>query len=105
MIWKKTWVTINGTLNRSINRPAFPSNFIINNLSVNDPQEIANHCNSYFIDVGSDLSNKIVVDNDSSKLIDYLTHPTNLNFNVNLTTENEILTIINKLKKTRIAQE
>ena len=71
---------------------------MINNLSVEDPQEIANHFNRFFIDVGSDLSNKIVVDNASSKFTDYLTHPTNLNFNFNLTTENEILTIINKLK-------
>ena len=45
-----------------------------------------------------DLSNKIDVDNASSKFTDYLTHPTNLNFNFNLTTENEILTIINKFK-------
>ena len=40
---KKTWATINETLNRSKNRTAFPSNFMINNLSVEDPQEIANH--------------------------------------------------------------
>ena len=72
---------------------------MINNISVEDPQEIANHFNRFFIDGGSDLSNKIVVDNDSSKFTDYLIHPTNLNFNFNLTTENEILTIINKLKK------
>ena len=90
---KKTWATINETLKRSKNRTAFPSNFMINNLSVEDPQE--NHFNRFFIDVGSDLSNKIVVDNASSKFTDYLTHPTNLNFNFNLTTENEILTIIN----------
>ena len=96
--------TINETLNRSKHRTAFPSNFMINNLSVEDPQEIANHFNIFFIDVGSDLSNKIVVDKDSPKFADYLTHPTNLNFNFNLTTENEILTIINKLK-IRIAQE
>ena len=95
---KKTWATINETLNRSKNITAFPSNFMINNLSVEDPQEIANHFNRFFIDVGSDLSNKIVVDNASSKFTDYLTHPTNLNFNFNLTTEIEILTIINKFK-------
>ena len=92
---KKTWATINETLNRSKNRTVFPSNFMINNLSVEDPHEIANHFNSFFIDIGSDLSNKIVVDNASSKFTDYLTHPINLNFNFNLTTENEILTIIN----------
>ena len=95
---KKTWATINETLNRSKNRTAFPSNFIINNLSVEDPQEIANHFIRFLFDVGSDLSNKIVVDNASSNFTDYLKHPTNLNFNFNLTTENEILTIINKLK-------
>ena len=59
---------------------------------------MANHFNRFFIEVGSDLSNKIVVDNASSKFTDYLTHPTNLNSNFNLTTENEILTknILNK---------
>ena len=100
---QKTWATIN----RSQNLTEFPSNFIINNISVEDSQEIANHFNRFFIDVGSDLSNKIVVDKDSSKFIDYLTHPTNLNFKFNFTTENEILTIINNqsIKKTRIAQE
>ena len=95
---KITWATINETLNRSKNRTAFPSNFMINNLSIEDPQEITNNFNRFFIDVGSDLSNKIVVDNDSSKFTDYLTHPTNLNFTFNLTIENEILTIIIKLK-------
>ena len=33
---KKTWATINETLNRSKNRTAFPSNFMINNISVED---------------------------------------------------------------------
>ena len=41
---------------------------MINNISVEDPQEIANHFNRFFIDVGSDLSHKIV--NDSSKFTD-----------------------------------
>ena len=81
---------VNETLNRSKHRIVFSSNFMINNLSVEDFQEIANHFNRFFIDVGSDLSNKIVVDNASSKFTDYGTHPTNLNFNFNLTTENEI---------------
>ena len=45
---KKTWAIINETLNRSKNKNAFPSNFMINNLSVEDPQEIANHFNSFF---------------------------------------------------------
>ena len=58
---KKTWTTINETLNRSKNRTAFPSNFMINNSSVEDPQEIATHFNRFFIDIGSDLSNKIVI--------------------------------------------
>ena len=62
---KKKWATINETLNRSKNRTAFSSNFMINNLSVEDPQEIANHFNIFFIEVGSDLSNKIVVDQNS----------------------------------------
>ena len=54
---------------------------MINNISVEDSQEIANHFNRFFIDVDSDLSSKIVVDKDSSKFTNYLIHPTNLNFN------------------------
>ena len=64
---------------------------MINNKSVEDPQEIANHLNIIFIDVGSDISNKMVVDNDSSKFTEYPTHLTNLNVNFNLTIEKEIL--------------
>ena len=45
---KKTWSTINETLNRSKNKTAFPSNFMINILSVEDHQEIANHLNRFF---------------------------------------------------------
>ena len=101
---KKTWATINETLNRNINknRTAFPSNFKINNISVEGPQEIANHFNRFFIDVGFDLSNKIVVDDDSSKFTDYLAQPTILNFNFNLTTENVILTIIKKKNSSEV---
>ena len=50
---------------------------------------MANNFNRFFIDVGSDLSNKIVADKDSLKFTDYLIHPTNLNFDFNLTTENK----------------
>ena len=37
---KKTWATINETLSRSKNKTTFPSNFMINNLSVEDPQDL-----------------------------------------------------------------
>ena len=63
---KNTWAPINETLNRSTNRTAFPFNCMINNLSVEDPQEITNHLKRCFINVDSDLSNKIIIDNDSS---------------------------------------
>ena len=56
---KKTWSTINETLNRSKNRTAFPSHFI-NNVLVEDSQEITTHFIRFFNDVGPDLSNKIV---------------------------------------------
>ena len=72
---------------------------MINNISVEDSQEITNHFNRFFIDDGSNLSNKIVVDNDSLKFTDYLIYTTNLNLDFNFTTENDILTIVNQFKK------
>ena len=56
---KKTWATLNETLNRSNSRTAFPSNLMINNISVKDSQEMVKIILMYlFIDAGSYLSNK-----------------------------------------------
>ena len=45
---KKTWKTIDETLNRRKNKSKFPSEFIVNNRSIADQKEIADQFNIFF---------------------------------------------------------
>ena len=45
---KKTWATINETLNRNRKSNDFPLEFIANNESITDTKDIANHFNNFF---------------------------------------------------------
>ena len=95
---KKTWSTINDTLNRNTNKSEFPNEFIIENEAVTNQQDISNKFNSFFSNIGLDLSSKIQIDDDSLRYTDYLKNPTELRFNFDFITEVEILAIINNLK-------
>ena len=59
---KKTWKTIDETLNRRRNKSKFPSEFIINNRSIADHKEIADQFNIFFSNIGSTLSDSIEID-------------------------------------------
>ena len=95
---KKTWKTIDETLNRRRNKSKFPSEFIINNRSIADHKEIADQFNIFFSNIGSTLSDSIEIDDNSLDFTDYLNNPTEHRFNFNTITESETLSIINKLK-------
>ena len=49
---KKTWKTIDETLNRRKNKSKFPSEFIVNNRSIADHKEIADRFNILFSNIG-----------------------------------------------------
>ena len=95
---KKTWKTIDETLNRKRNKSKFPSEFIINNRSITDHKEIADQFNIFFSNIGSTLSDSIENDDNTLDFTDYLNNPTEHRFNFNTITESETLSIINKLK-------
>ena len=95
---KKTWKTINETLNRKRNKSKFPSEFIINNRSIADHKEIAEQFNIFFSNIGSNLSHSIEIVDNSLHFTDYLNNPTEHRLNFNVITESETLSIINKLK-------
>ena len=50
---KKTWATINETLNRSKNKTNFPEEFIIDGKTLTDPQNIADSFNQFFANIGT----------------------------------------------------
>ena len=95
---KKTWKTINETLNRRRNKSKFPSEFIINNRSIADHKEIADQFNIFFSNIGSNLSHSIEIVDNTLDFTDYLNNPTEHRFNFNVITESETLSIINKLR-------
>ena len=95
---KKTWKTIDETLNRRKNKSKFPSEFIVNNRSIADQKEIADQFNIFFSNIGSTLSDSIEIADSTLDFTDYLNNPTEHHFNFNTITESETLSIINKLK-------
>ena len=55
---KQTWSVIKDTLQKKLH--SAPSNkFILNNVTIRDPDEIANEFNRYFINIGRSLSDQI----------------------------------------------
>ena len=97
-VMKKTWKTIDETLNRRKNKSKFPSEFIVNNRSIADQKEIADQFNIFFSNIGSTLSDSIEIADSTLDFTDYLNNPTEHHFNFNKITESETLSIINKLK-------
>ena len=95
---KKTWKTIDETLNRRKNKSKFPSEFVVNNRSIADQKEIADQFNIFFSNIGSTLSDSIEIADSTLDFTDYLNNPTEHHFNFNTITESETLSIINKLK-------
>ena len=68
--------------------------------SIADHKEIADQCNIFFSNIGSNLSDSIEIDDNTLDFTDYLNNPTEHRFNFKVITESEILSItsINKLK-------
>ena len=95
---RKTWRTINDTLNSKSNKSKFPTKFIVNNKTITDHKEIADQFNIFFSNIGSTLSEAIKLDDSTLAFTDYLNNPTEHRFNFSKITEKETLTIINNLK-------
>ena len=95
---RKTWRTIDDTLNKKSNKSKFPSKFIVNNRTVTDHKKIADEFNIFFSNIGSTLSASIKLDDSTIAFTDYLDNPTDHRFSFSKITENETLTIINSLK-------
>ena len=57
-----------------------------------------NQFNIFFLNIGSNLSASIELDDNTLAFTDYLDDPTEHRFNFSKVTENEIVVIINNLK-------
>jgi exonuclease III len=97
---KKTWKTINDMIGNIKTKSDFPQYFLVNNEIVNNPKDIANEFNDYFVKIGTELASKIESPQNSS-FNDYLTTPVRSQFKFKQTNTNEVIKIIDKLKPKR----
>ena len=95
---KKTWQIINETLSRKKVDNMLPDTFIKNGNELSDPEEIANAFNEYFSKIGSNLASNINCTEDGQSYKVYLQNPTLKKFAFKKVNDNEVLSIINKLK-------
>ena len=95
---KKTWKTIDETLNRGKNKTNFPSEFIVDQKIIADHKEIADNFNVFFANIGAKLSAGNNQSNCAQSYSDYLNNPTPHRFTLSTINESYILSIINKLK-------
>ena len=95
---RKTWHTINETLNRNKKRKRPPDEFYLPNGSIiTDHTIIADEFNKYFISIGGSVGNsQSNIMNDAFHT--YLTDKPNCTLKFKLTNVTEIIDIINKFK-------
>ena len=93
---KQTWSVIKDTLQKKLQ--GAPSNkFILNNVTITDPDEIANEFNRYFINIGRSLSDQIQSIHSSQDYLPQHNKPTS-NFSFNPVNEECIAKFIVKMK-------
>ena len=90
---KKTWTTINEILSKSNNKKEFPSYFTMKDKKISDKQDIANQFNTFFANIGPDLSKKIPRHQDKS-MESYLKENILCSFNFELIEQDTVKKII-----------
>ena len=94
---KLTWSTIDEALNQNVNSKEIPTYFKLGNHLISDRREIANQFNSFFVNIGPSLSNKINTPVHKS-FRDYLNTDHQSRFQLETVSEKTIQKTINKLK-------
>ena len=91
---KQTWTIIKDTLQRNMKYES-PSQFVICNRTVTNPDEIANEFNKYFVNIGQLLSEQVNSPHNSE---DYLGDKSKVLFRFTPVNKDRIGSIIKKLK-------
>jgi hypothetical protein len=93
---KKTWTTINEVINRSESK-GIPEYIKINNNKVSNCQDIAEHFNTYFSNIGVEMDSNIKIDNNIT-FKDYFTEHVTSTFNLSMVDEEKVQSCISNLK-------
>lgn len=92
---KKTWSIIKESLNNNSTNKEPITEFVFDNITIKDSDQIANKFNEYFISIGRTLAESITSPHQFS---DFLNSEINSRFTFNTVDEHQISEIINKLK-------
>ena len=93
---KKSWKLINSLISRSKNKKEFANLFVINGISVTNTEQIAENFNLFFASIGTTQASKIPSTN--KHFTQYLLNSPLCRFNLTLTTPEEVLFTVSKLK-------
>ena len=91
---------INETLNRNKNKNDLPTEFLANDHCISNPKIIADSVNTYFVNIGSNLSSKLNPRDHSLSFNNYLISRTGSRLNFSTISVEEVLSIINNLDNT-----
>ena len=95
---KKLWHTLNEVLGRTKKKSNISSSFVINDgCIVNDPSEIANEFNQYFVSIGAKATDTSNI--DVSQCLNYLKGHVSHSMYLKPVEEYEIIEIVRKLKQ------
>ena len=93
---QKTWSLINNIMNRTKKNADQPNTIAANDILLNDPLQIANAFNSYFVNVGPNLTSKIKIPKNSNHKV-YLKEKYTNAFEFTKVDELEVNSIIDNL--------
>ena len=95
---KKTWLVISETLNRNKKKHEMPSLFTHEGRDLADSTEIANAFNTYFANIGKNLSSQIDQNIDDADYKQYLTSHTAENLRFKCITEDYTIKVIDNIE-------
>ena len=94
---KQTWSTINEVLGKCKNKREFPKYFLMNNEKITGNDNIASNFNSYFANIGPELSSKLKI--NCQKTVDsFLIQSISTSFKFELTDSDSVKKTVLKLK-------
>ena len=96
---KKRWTTINGTLGRGRNQSKLTTYIVDNEKKMTNPEKIANTFNNYFANIGTNLASTLSNDQTYTQ---YLQTPSAISCIFRHITEEETITIIDKMEKNQV---
>ena len=92
---KETWAVLNEMLSRT-KKSKTVDEILVNGTKITNYEDIANHFNNFYVNVGPELANNIPVSNKSH--LDYMTGSYQSSFYLKPVTNSEIISIIKDLK-------